>query len=214
MHECSEALNLTGRLSMAVLGDSLAFGLGASQSEHSLAHRFYMQLRAERPASTYANLAVPHSTMGDVLRHQVPQLHGMQADLVLLIAGANDLRYTRDTIVFARRFRHLLHAVHLAAPNASVVAGGMPDVTQTIGVPKLLKPAISRLCRRLNFTMRAIVAEHGDHFLDMFAFTNAPLRAEPACLLCDDGYHPNDEGYAEISDRAYPTIAAALATLT
>ncbi len=147
--------------------------------------------------------------MGDVLRHQVPRLHGAQADVVLLIAGANDLRYTRDRIVFARRFRHLLQAVHDAAPRAAVIAGGMPDVTQTIGVPVLLKPAVARLCARLNETMRRIVEEYGDCFIDMFAYTNAPLRNDVA-YLCADGYHPNDFGYAEISERAYPAIAQKL----
>jgi lysophospholipase L1-like esterase len=149
--------------------------------------------------------------MGDVLRHQIPKLHGTQADLVLLIAGANDLRYTLDRFVFARRFRALLDAVHKYAPQASVIVGGMPDVTQTIGVPQLLKPAIVRLCSRLNETMRSIAAEYGDCFLDMFAFTNAPLCAG-AAYLCEDGYHPNDFGYAEISERAYAVISQKLGT--
>jgi lysophospholipase L1-like esterase len=211
MHQVTEALSQPARLSMVVLGDSLAFGYGASQEEYGLAQRIFAQIRAAKPASTYANHAVPHSTMGDVLRHQIPKLHGTQADLVLLIAGANDLRYTLDRFVFARRFRALLDAVHKYAPQASVIVGGMPDVTQTIGVPQLLKPAIVRLCSRLNETMRSIAAEYGDCFLDMFAFTNAPLCAG-AVYLCEDGYHPNDFGYAEISERAYAVISQKLGT--
>jgi lysophospholipase L1-like esterase len=212
MHQVSEALSIPARLAMVVLGDSLASGFGASVHENGLAHRIFTQLRAERPSSTYANLAVPHSTMGDVLRHQLPQLHGLQADVVLLIAGANDLRYTRDTFIFARRFRHLLKCVHEAAPDALVAAGGMPDVTQTIGVPPLLKPAILRICMRLNETMRRIVCEYGDCFVDLFKFTNAPLQSAHL-YLCEDGYHPNDFGYAEISERAYPAIAEKLAAI-
>lgn len=212
MHVFSQAQSEPARLSMAVLGDSLAYGLGASKEEHGLAQRIFAQLRAERPGSTFANFAVPHSTMGDVLRHQVPQLHRTQADIVLLVAGANDLRYTRDAFVFARRFRHLLAAVHDAAPNAAVVAGGMPDVAQTIAVPPLLKPAIARLCARLNDSMRKIVAQYDDCFFDLFAYTNAPLQAH-ALYLCDDGYHPNDFGYREISERAYAAIAPRLTAI-
>lgn len=197
---------------MVVLGDSLAFGFGATAHENGLSHRIFTQLRAERPGSTYSNLAVPHSTMGDVLRHQVPKLHGLQANFVLLIAGANDLRYTRDTFVFARRFRHLLQSVHNAAPKAIVVAGGMPDVTQTVGVPALLKPAILRVCARLNETMRRIVKDYDDCFVDLFSFTNAPLKAA-RLYLCDDGYHPNDFGYGEISERAFPAIADKIAAI-
>lgn len=198
------------RFSLAVLGDSLAYGVGATKEEHSLSRRLYTQLRAERPGSTYANYAVPYSTLSDVLRHQVPLLRGTQADLVLLIAGANDLRYTRNAFVITRRFRHLLQAIHDTAPLASVVAAGMPDVTCTIGVPRVLKPGIARLCSRINETMRRIVSEFGDEFIDLFAFTSAPLKPSEIVYLCEDGYHPSDAGHAELAERAYPCIARRL----
>lgn len=212
MHVSSQPQTVPARLSMVVLGDSLAYGLGASKEEHGLAQRIFAALRGERPGSTFANYSVPHSTMGDVLRHQVPQLRRAQADIVLLIAGANDLRYSRNPFVFARRFRALLDAVYAAAPQAMIVAGGMPDVAQTIAVPPLLKPAIARLCSRLNESMRKIVEEHDHCFFDLFAYTNAPLQTG-IVYLCDDGYHPNDVGYAEISERAYSAIAPRLSAL-
>lgn len=148
--------------------------------------------------------------MGDVLRHQVPKLHKAQADLVLLVAGANDLRYTRDRFVFARRFSHLLASVREAAPEAVLVVGGMPDVTQTVGVAPLLKVPIMHVCARLNGRMRSIAEQFNACFIDLFTYTNAPLKAA-ALYLCGDGYHPNDEGYAEISERSYAVIAEHLA---
>jgi lysophospholipase L1-like esterase len=210
MHSASQPLPEPARFSMAVLGDSLAYGMGASKEEHTLARRLYSELRTHRPGSTFANYAVPYSTLGDVLRHQVPLLHGTQTDLVLLIAGANDLRYTRDVLVIARRFRHLLHAIHEAAPLACVVAAGMPDVTCTIAVPRMLKRGVARLCSRINETMRRIVGEFGDEFIDLFAFTNAPLRPDEIVYLCDDGYHPSDDGHAELAQRAFPSLAKRL----
>lgn len=212
MHAFPQPLGQPDPLSMAVLGDSLAYGLGASTNEGGLAHLLHARLRAQRPGSTLFSFAVPHSTMGDVLRHQVPQLHNVSTNVVLVIAGANDLRYTRDVVVILRRFRNLLEAIHHAAPGAQVIAGGMPDVTQTVGVPRLLKTPIQRLCERLNERMRGIASSCGDGFLDMFAFTNAPL-CEGVEYLCDDGYHPNDFGYAEIAERAYPEVAAAVERL-
>jgi lysophospholipase L1-like esterase len=212
MHSVSQPSFESARFSLAVLGDSLAFGMGATKEEHSLARRVYNQLRTEFPGSTYTNYAIPYSTLGDVLRHQVPRLHGTQADLVLVIAGANDLRFTRDVIVIARRFRHLLQAIHDAAPIATIVAAGMPDVTCTIGVPRLLKPGIARLCARINQTMKRIVDEFGDEFVDMFAFTNAPLRPSEIVYLCEDGYHPSDDGHAELAERTYPSLVRRLST--
>jgi lysophospholipase L1-like esterase len=143
--------------------------------------------------------------MGDVLRHQIGKLRGTQCDLVILIAGANDLRYTGDRIVFARRFRALLQATHDAAPQARVIVGGMPDVTQTAGVHPLMKAAISRLCGWMNETMRRTAAQFGDGFIDLYRYTNAPLYPDRE-YLCDDGYHPNDFGYAEIAERSLPAI--------
>ena len=120
MHALSQPLGHPAPISMAVLGDSLAYGLGASAVELGLAHLLHARLRANRPASTLFTFAVPHSTMGDVLRHQVPHVRGLSVDLVLVVAGANDLRYTRDVIVITRRFRNLLEAIHDAAPGAQV----------------------------------------------------------------------------------------------
>jgi lysophospholipase L1-like esterase len=148
--------------------------------------------------------------MGDVLRMQVPHLHGSNANLVLLIAGANDLRTTAHPQTILRRFRHLLDAVHEAAPNAHLVAAGMPDVTQTIGVPALMKPLISRLCGTLNEGMRRIADEYGDEFIDLFSFTNRPLRSD-FIYLCGDGYHPCDGGYEELAERSVPAIERVLA---
>jgi lysophospholipase L1-like esterase len=208
MHAYSEPLRQPQPIAMAVLGDSLAFGLGATKEEAGLAHLWHAQLRAERPGSTLYTFGVPHATMGDVLRHQIPQLHGLEADLVVLIAGANDLRYTRDVLRIAQSFRSLLEAIRLATPHAQIVAGGIPDVTQTIAVPNVLKPAVQRLCARINERMREIASASGYRFIDMFEFTRAPLCPDKS-YLCEDGFHPNDFGYAEIARRSYPEIAAA-----
>ena len=209
MHAFSQPLPQPAPLAMAVLGDSLAYGLGATTVEAGLAHQLHAQVRVERPACSLFTYAVPHSTMGDVLRHQVPQLRTVSVDVVLVIAGANDLRYTRDVLVIARRFGALLEAIASAAPGAQIVAGGMPDVTRTIAVPRLLKAPIQRLCGRLNERMRQIARSSGHGFIDMFAFTSAPL-CDGIEYLCGDGFHPNDFGYAEIAKRAYPEIAAAV----
>ena len=209
MRATTQPLDQPQPLAMAVLGDSLACGLGASVPEMGLVHLLHARVRAERPASMLFSFAVPHSTMGDVLYHQVPKLRGVSLDLVVLIAGANDLRYTRDVLIITRRFRNLIQAVQQAAPGAQVVAGGMPDVTQTIGVPRLLKAPIQRLCARLNDRMRVIAASLGAEFIDLFSFTNAPL-CDGVEYLCEDGFHPNDFGYAEIANRAYPALAAAI----
>jgi lysophospholipase L1-like esterase len=212
MHQTSGEASAAPRLSVVVLGDSLAYGLGASKEEHGLTQRVFAQLRADRPGSTFANHAVPHATMGDVLRHQVPKLRGAQADVVLLIAGANDLRYTHDRLVFARRFRHLLQEVRRAAPAARIVVGGMPDVTQTVAVPWFAKAAVSRVCRMFNGIMQRIAGDLAHGFVDLFAYTNKPLQTEIP-YLCDDGYHPNDDGYAEIAQRSMPAILEVLRSL-
>ncbi len=210
MHALTQPLRNPEPVTMAVLGDSLPHGLGASTEEAGLASVLHAQLRAERPTSTLFNFAVPHATMGDVLRQQVPKLRGVPADVVLVMAAANDLRYTRDVLIIVRRFQHLLDAIRQAAPQAQLVAGGMPDVTRTVGVPRLLKAPIERLCARLNERMRRIAQSSGVGFIDLFEFTNAPL-CPGVEYLCEDGFHPNDFGYAEIARRAYPEIAAAAA---
>ena len=57
--------------------------------------------------------------------------------------------------------------------------------------------------------MRLIADSSGVGFIDLFEFTNAPL-CDDAEYLCDDGFHPNDFGYAEIAQRAYPALESAV----
>lgn len=212
MQAFREPFNHPAPVSMAILGDSLAYGLGATCAENGLAHLLFRQMREVRPGSTFSNYGIPHSTMGDVLRHQVPQLARASASMVLLIAGANDMRFTRDVALIERRFRRLLESVHAAAPVAVIVAAGMPDITKTAGVPPLLKAAAARVCRRINDAMRRVIGELDDEFLDLFEYTSSPLFPDRE-YLCRDGYHPGDFGYAEIAERAYPTIERALTRL-
>ena len=212
MQAFTHPLSAPDPIRMVVIGDSLAAGLGASGPENGIAYLLFDRVRKQRLGSTYVNFAVPHATMGDVLRVQVPKLSRLGAGLVLLIAGANDLRHTTDGEVVMRRFVRLLDAAHEAAPGAAFLVGGMPDVSQTVGVPAYLKAVAARLCRKVNERMRIEVQRRDDAFLDLFRFTHAPLCLG-ASYLCEDGYHPCDFGYHEIASRGMDALDLALTRL-
>jgi len=89
---------------MVVLGDSLAYGTGASSRKNGYAYRVFDHVRRHNPQSTYANFSAPGETSVYVLRYQIPKFRHESATLVLLTAGANDAFVYRDVAKFAKDY--------------------------------------------------------------------------------------------------------------
>ncbi len=194
---------------MAVVGDSLAYGTGAGSTQAGFAYRVFAAIEKTHPGSTYVNFAVPGSRVADVTAFQSRRLRETNPNLVLVVAGANDLLQTRDASQFAEKYARMIDTLRSSAPHATIVAAGMPDVSRTLHVPEFAKPATSALCASLNAEMRRIAAQRGAHFLDLYTLTNA---GEPSHrqYLSSDGFHPSAAGYAEIAKAVYPVIEAAI----
>jgi lysophospholipase L1-like esterase len=195
---------------MAVVGDSLAYGTGAGSTHLGFAYRLYTRLREGKPQSTYVNVAVPGATMADVTSLQVPQLRKLHPNVVLIVAGANDMLQTSDVGMFSRRYARMIEAVRAAAPRARIIASGMPDVSATLHVPAFAKGAASALCATLNEEMHRVAMRQGAIFLDLFALTNPAAADHYGKYLSADGFHPSAQGYAELAKAAYPILETAL----
>jgi lysophospholipase L1-like esterase len=148
--------------------------------------------------------------MTDVTVRQIPRLRGTHADVVLVVAGANDLLHSPDVAVFTRRYARMIEAVRAALPGARIVAAGMPDVSATLHVPDFAKAIASATCATLNGEMHKVAKREGAIFLDLFALTTPSNPQHHAKYLSSDGFHPSAEGYAELAKAAYPAIESAL----
>jgi lysophospholipase L1-like esterase len=195
---------------MVVLGDSLAYGTGASSPRNGYAYRVFSEIKKTHPQSTYTNLAVPGATSVDVLRYQVPKLHRADASLVLLTVGSNDAFVYRDVAKFTKDYRRLLVAIRAAAPRARIVATGMPNASESSHVPDFARTIVATMCAMQNEAIAKESSAQGARVVDLYALTSRMKKSDRSRFLSHDDLHPSDAGYAEIANAALPVVRAAL----
>ncbi len=195
---------------IAVLGDSLALGTGASVPRNGFIFRAYLAVLARRPGSRIDSYAIGGSTAADVLRLQAPRLAHERADAVVICVGGNDVTHRVAPERFAAAYASILSRVRALQPRAAIVCCGVPNV----GLSPLFTGAehdeIARLARADDAAVRAAARRAGARFADLYAVTNA-ARGRLDAYLSDDRFHPTDAGYAALAAALIPVLIDALA---
>lgn len=199
----------TSDVRMTVAGDSLALGIGASDSSRGFAFDLFERVRARRPASQVTNLAIGGATTADVVRLELPRLARTRPTLVLVEVGANDVVRRHSAREFARDFRALVDGVRRGAPHARLVLFNVPDVSVSPIFEAANKPALHALAVGFNAIVAAEARRSRASIVDLFAFSKR-ATADPSRYLSADQFHPSDDGHAEIARAAWPTIATAI----
>ena len=190
-------LDLDGRVGDAAgtplrvlwLGDSTAAGVGVVERADALATVVAAAL--ERPVDLTV-LAISGDTIGDVLADQVPVAAAVDADVVFVSIGANDVTHLTTRDDFRERY---LTLVSRLPPDADVVLLGVPDMG---AVPRLAQPlrAVAGLRgRELDEVVREVAVESGATYVPIAAATGPTFRAEPDRMFATDEYHPSAVGY-------------------
>jgi lysophospholipase L1-like esterase len=194
-------------LRLAVLGDSLAAGLGAPRAEDTMVARLALQVsaRAGRPVQL-TNAAVVGSRSRD-LRAQVDAVVRARPHVAVIVIGANDVTHrsgTEDAV------RLLMLAVHrLQVLGADVVVGTCPDIGTVSAIAEPLRRMARRQARLLADAQAAAVRRAGAHPVDLFTLLGARFRADRA-MFAADGFHPSATGYAAAAEVLFPAVCAAL----
>lgn len=195
---------------MTVAGDSLALGIGASDSSRGFAFDLFERVHAAHPASEVTNLAIGGATARDVLRLEVPRIRATAATVILVEIGANDLVRRRSASDFARDYRALLDAIRRASPRSTIVLFNVPDIAVSPIFERAAKPALHRLALAYDAIVAREARRIGAPVVDLFAFSKR-AGSDPARYFSADQFHPSDEGHAAIATSAWPTLRRAIA---
>jgi len=190
---------------LTVAGDSLALGVGASDSSRGFAFDLFRRVDRLRPQSEITNLAIGGATAADVLRLEVPRIAATQPGIVLLEVGANDAVRRHAPALFERAYRALVAAVRRAAPHARLVCFNVPDVSVSPIFEAPQKPALRRLVDAYNATVRSEARRIGAPVVDLYAFSER-ARGDTSRYLSADQFHPSDDGHAAIASDAWPIL--------
>jgi lysophospholipase L1-like esterase len=186
-----------GDLRYVAIGDSAAQGIGASRPDRS-----YVGLIAEYVATLTGrdvhavNLSVSGATTALAVRDQLPRFRKLDADLVTVSIGANDIARW-NPVEFDRNIR----TIFAALPTHAIVAD----------LPCFYLPGNERRVADANRMLRAAAREHGLRVVPLHEHTRRQGLRGILTEFARDMFHPNDAGYRVWAGAFRPAIAARLA---
>lgn len=189
-------------LTLAVLGDSSAQGVGVDDFDHSLGGWLGQHL-ADRGRWVRVVCAAEDGARAEHLADQVARVLPAGPDLAAISTGTNDVRAKTAP---RRAARELGEAVRqLRAAGTRVVVGTTPY----LGILEALDSPLRQLAhvssRRLEHAQLRVVPDAGGVAVPLGALLS-PVFAADRTLFSRDGFHPSQTGYALIGARMLPAL--------
>ena len=180
-------------VSFAVLGDSLAAGMGAELPEQLPGVRLARGLADEfdRPVRLVTH-AISGSRTID-LEAQVDRALIDPPELALVIIGGNDV--TARTSIGASASLLGRQVTRLIDAGATVVVGTCPDLAIVVPIPQPLRTIASRYSLSLARAQRRVLDEISARAVSLAALLSPEFLARPDELFSADRFHPNGKGY-------------------
>ena len=196
-------------LRLAVLGDSIGYGTGATRTADTLAPRLAADLTSGGRPTTTRVFAVPGAVSED-LAAQVARAASWQPDVAVIVIGANDLSCSVPPARAAEQLRQAVRA--LRKLGAQVVVAPAPDLSIVPYVPATMQAPLRAASTQLRHAQAHAVLAEGGLVADREAHSVAAFGANSA-LFCSDGFHPSSAGYAVIAAALAPAVRQAVGPL-
>lgn len=189
-------------LTLAVLGDSSAQGVGVDDFDHTLGGWLGQQLAT---TGRYVRVvcAAENGTRAAHLDDQVTQVLPSKPDLVAISTGVNDVRNRSNP---RRAARALGAAVtRLRENGATVVVGTTPYLNILVLVDQPLRSIGHGLALVLEREQLRAVRTAGGTAVPLGRLLS-PLFGADLSLFASDGFHPSRSGYALIGKHMLPAL--------
>jgi lysophospholipase L1-like esterase len=183
-------------LRLAWLGDSTGAGIGASGEDAAVVTLVARELGRSVELRV---LAQSGARIADVLGEQLPRLPRVDADVVVLAVGGNDVTHLTSGSLFAARYDLVLEALRRIGP-AQIVSVGIGDFGTVPRIPQPLRAIVEWRGRALDELIRDATARHDVPYVDLYGETGPVFGVSPGRYYAPDGFHPNDLGYREWAD--------------
>jgi lysophospholipase L1-like esterase len=191
---------------LAVLGDSIAWGQGASRPADTLAARLVEALGHHGIEAQSRVLAVPGARSAG-LAAQVHAVLPWEPDVVVMVIGANDLTHLVPVEAAVAALEDAVR--RLRAAGAQVVVAPAPDLSAVPHVPAAFRPLVQAASEQLRTQQAVVVLRHGGRVADRDQVASRAFVRDPT-LFSADRFHPSSAGYAVIAASILPEVLAAL----
>jgi acyl-CoA thioesterase I len=170
-----------GEILYVAIGDSTAQGIGASRPGRSYVGVVAAYIRASTSKKVrVVNLGISGATVGIAIAKQLPALEKLDADIVTVSIGANDMP-SFDPVRFQSQIEQLFDAL----PAHAIVA----DLPTFYILPS------ERRVKVANAILRAAAASRGLTVVDLHHAMSRQGAWGVITQFAGDLFHPNDRGY-------------------
>jgi len=187
---------------LAVLGDSIGAGQGASDPSETLAARLTAGLAVYHIEATTRVFAVSGAG-SSALRAQVGRALRWDPDVAVVVIGSNDLTRRTPPESAARALGHAVR--QLRADGVEVVVAPAPDLSVVPHVPSGLRAVVRAASVLLRDHQIAQVTAEGGQVADIEGLTSRTFASDPS-MFSSDRFHPSSAGYAVIADSLLPLV--------
>lgn len=196
-------------LELALMGDSLAAGLGADEPRETVGVLLARGLAAasERPVQL-RNVAV----VGSESKHLAEQVANLtstnsQLEVVVIIVGGNDVLHLQS---IGASVQHLATAVReLRSRGCEVVVGTCPDMGTVRLFAQPLRLLAHFLSRLLAAAQTIVVLRAGGRTVSLADTVGPIFTREPVTMFSSDRVHPSSLGYSRAAEALLPSVCAA-----
>lgn len=198
-------------LEVVVLGDSTVAGVGSPTAEGSLPVQMAGRLADLAGREVHVvGLGVASARTEDVLEVQVPRLPRRPVDVVVVVAGPNDVVFRTSPARVRRATSELLQRVR-ERTGAPVVLVGNPRFGPISNVSPPVRALANSIGAAVGRAQRRGVLDAGDGvaFVDLAAEALQRFCGLDGALA-SDGFHPSPVGYAIWAEVIAPHVALAL----
>ncbi|HZA81361.1 MAG TPA: GDSL-type esterase/lipase family protein, partial [Actinomycetes bacterium] len=133
--------------------------------------------------------------LANVVGEQLPQVAGLDPDIVLVCVGTNDVTHGTRLRDARAELRLLVAGLAEVAPNARVIVSGLPPAETAFAFHRPLRDLLG--LRALLFTRlyRAELLPHGISVFDIARLCRSAFRGKRE-MFSADLFHPSSAGYA------------------
>jgi lysophospholipase L1-like esterase len=179
-------------ISILVLGDSTAAGVGADTQDDALPGNLARTLAtAWERGATWRAVGENGATTRDIVRRYLDAASDRSHDIVFVTIGANDALALRSRRAFRRDFRTILRRLRSVSPNALILVSCFPGFSQFVALPNPLRWVLHLHAQSLESTARSFVrGEPG-------VLMSPPAPEYTEGFFASDRFHPSPKGYRE-----------------
>lgn len=193
-------------LTLVVLGDSTAQGIGASSAGETFGAGVARSLAEDGRAVRLHNLGVSGAQAKQVLSDQIPRVTALKPDLVLLSVGANDVTGWTSRGDYLQSMESILDG--LAGTGARVVVLDVPAIVAAPLLPLPARWVFDVRTHRFNSGLRDVVGGRKNvELAPIYEETREPFERDRTNFAAD-GYHPSPKGYALWADVILRALGA------